>query len=120
MTNFHGIFPYLVSPIDESTGRVRERVVRNLVEHLIACGVHGLSPLGSTGEFADLQSGFRAAGCKALAQARKRADRRRRLRTACLLCGYPTARPSAPTLSGIRSCSFALGSPPLFPSVGSG
>lgn len=54
MTDFHGIFPYLVSPIDESTGRVRERVLRDLVEHLIGCGVHGLSPLGSTGEFAYL------------------------------------------------------------------
>ena len=54
MTDFHGIFPYLVSPIDASTGRVRERVLRDLVEHLIGCGVHGLSPLGSTGEFAYL------------------------------------------------------------------
>lgn len=54
MTDFHGIFPYLVSPIDAGTGRVRERVLRDLVEHLIACGVHGLSPLGSTGEFAYL------------------------------------------------------------------
>ena len=54
MTDFHGIFPYLVSPIDEATGRVRERVLRDLAEHLIACGVHGLSPLGSTGEFAYL------------------------------------------------------------------
>ncbi len=47
---FHGIFPYVVSPIDEATGRVREAVLRALVEHLIASGVHGLSPLGSTGE----------------------------------------------------------------------
>jgi 4-hydroxy-tetrahydrodipicolinate synthase len=47
---FHGIFPYVVSPIDASTGRVREAVLRALVEHLIASGVHGLSPLGSTGE----------------------------------------------------------------------
>jgi len=54
MTNFHGIFPYLVSPIDASSGRVRERVLRDLVEHLIRCGVHGLAPLGSTGEFAYL------------------------------------------------------------------
>ena len=54
MTDFRGIFPYLVSPIDESTGRVRERVLRELVEHLILSGVHGLSPLGSTGEFAYL------------------------------------------------------------------
>ena len=41
-----GIFPYLVSPIDEATGRVRERELRELVDHLIAQGVHGLSPLG--------------------------------------------------------------------------
>lgn len=47
---FHGIFPYVVSPIDESSGHVRESVLRHLVEHLIAAGVHGLSPLGSTGE----------------------------------------------------------------------
>jgi len=54
MTDFHGIFPYLVSPIDEASGHVREKVLRDLVEHLIQCGVHGLSPLGSTGEFAYL------------------------------------------------------------------
>ncbi len=52
--DFEGIIPYLVSPIDESTGAVREKVLRDLVEHLIAKGVHGLSPLGSTGEFAYL------------------------------------------------------------------
>ncbi|MBI2360856.1 MAG: dihydrodipicolinate synthase family protein, partial [Deltaproteobacteria bacterium] len=54
MTHFHGIFPYLVSPVEEASGRVRERVLRDLVEHLIRCGVHGLSPPGSTGEFAYL------------------------------------------------------------------
>lgn len=53
MTDFHGIYPYLVSPVD-AAGQVRERVLRDLVEHLILCGVHGLSPLGSTGEFAYL------------------------------------------------------------------
>lgn len=47
---FHGIFPYLVSPVD-TTGRVREPVLRRLVDRLIDGGVHGLSPLGSTGEF---------------------------------------------------------------------
>jgi 4-hydroxy-tetrahydrodipicolinate synthase len=38
MSSVHGIFPYLVTPIDETTGRVRERVLRDLVEHLIQCG----------------------------------------------------------------------------------
>ena len=51
---FKGIFPYLVSPIGAATGRVDEPMLRRLVSHLIAAGVHGLSPLGSTGEFAYL------------------------------------------------------------------
>lgn len=50
---FAGVFPYLVSPID-SDGKVKEAVLTSLVEHLIAEGVHGLTPLGSTGEFAYL------------------------------------------------------------------
>lgn len=48
--DFHGIFPYLVSPVDDVTGAVKEGVLHDLIEHLIAQGVHGLSPLGSTGE----------------------------------------------------------------------
>jgi 4-hydroxy-tetrahydrodipicolinate synthase len=54
MQEFHGIFPYLVSPVDETSGAVKRDVLHELVEHLIASGVHGLSPLGSTGEFAYL------------------------------------------------------------------
>jgi 4-hydroxy-tetrahydrodipicolinate synthase len=49
--HFHGIYPYLVSPLETSTGKVKETVLRRLVSHLIDKGVHGLSPLGSTGEF---------------------------------------------------------------------
>lgn len=51
--SFHGVFPYLVSPIDPA-GHVREDVLARLCEDLIAAGVHGLAPLGSTGEFAYL------------------------------------------------------------------
>jgi 4-hydroxy-tetrahydrodipicolinate synthase len=50
---FHGVFPYLVSPVDES-GEVKTQVLARLCEDLIAAGVHGLTPLGSTGEFAYL------------------------------------------------------------------
>jgi len=50
---FKGVFPYLVSPLDKS-GNVNEEVLTNLVDHLINEGVHGLTPLGSTGEFAYL------------------------------------------------------------------
>ncbi|MBW2615562.1 MAG: dihydrodipicolinate synthase family protein [Deltaproteobacteria bacterium] len=46
---FKGIFPYLVTPIDQS-GNLKEDVLRDLVNHLITKGVHGLTPLGSTGE----------------------------------------------------------------------
>lgn len=50
---FHGVFPYLVSPVD-AQGRVLDEVLARLVEHLVEAGVHGLTPLGSTGEFAYL------------------------------------------------------------------
>jgi len=50
---FHGVFPYLVSPIDES-GEVLTDVLTRLCNDLIDAGVHGLTPLGSTGEFAYL------------------------------------------------------------------
>jgi dihydrodipicolinate synthase/N-acetylneuraminate lyase len=50
---FHGVFPYLVSPIDTS-GEVKAEVLARLCENLIEAGVHGLTPLGSTGEFAYL------------------------------------------------------------------
>jgi 4-hydroxy-tetrahydrodipicolinate synthase len=46
---FSGIFPYLVTPLDKS-GNLKEGVLRDLVNHLISKGVHGLTPLGSTGE----------------------------------------------------------------------
>ena len=54
-TDFHGVFPYLVSPID-AHGRICTDVLAQLCEDLIAAGVHGLTPLGSTGEFAYLNS----------------------------------------------------------------
>ena len=52
-TAFHGVFPYLVSPVD-AAGEVKAEVLARLCEDLIAAGVHGLTPLGSTGEFAYL------------------------------------------------------------------
>jgi 4-hydroxy-tetrahydrodipicolinate synthase len=44
MPDFHGVFPYLVSPVD-ADGRVGDRVLGRLCEDLIASGVHGLTPL---------------------------------------------------------------------------
>jgi 4-hydroxy-tetrahydrodipicolinate synthase len=68
MTDFHGVFPYLVSPVDE-TGRVKSAVLGRLVEDLIAAGVHGLTPLGSTGEFAYLSGAQRAEVVRATIEA---------------------------------------------------
>ena len=59
LPDFHGVFPYLVSPID-ADGRVRTGVLGRLCDDLIAAGVHGLTPLGSTGEFAYLNNAQRA------------------------------------------------------------
>jgi 4-hydroxy-tetrahydrodipicolinate synthase len=53
MSEFHGVFPYLVSPVDER-GKVLTDVLGKLASDLIKAGVHGLTPLGSTGEFAYL------------------------------------------------------------------
>jgi len=52
-SSFHGVLPYLVSPIDER-GRILTDVLGRLASDLIKAGVHGLTPLGSTGEFAYL------------------------------------------------------------------
>ena len=51
--DFAGIFPYLVTPL-EKKGRLKEKVLAGLVDHLVRKGVHGLTPLGSTGEGAYL------------------------------------------------------------------
>lgn len=51
--NFQGVFPYLVSPVD-GQGNIKSEVLARLVDHLVRSGVQGLTPLGSTGEFAYL------------------------------------------------------------------
>ncbi|RAI43916.1 dihydrodipicolinate synthase family protein [Rhodoplanes roseus] len=53
MSRLHGVYPYLVSPVD-AEGRVNADVLARLVDDLIGQGVHGVTPLGSTGEFAYL------------------------------------------------------------------
>jgi dihydrodipicolinate synthase/N-acetylneuraminate lyase len=68
---FHGVFPYLVSPIDEH-GRVKEPVLARLVNGLIGAGVHGLTPLGSTGEFAYLNRDQRHRVVEVTVQATRR------------------------------------------------
>jgi 4-hydroxy-tetrahydrodipicolinate synthase len=68
MSDFHGVFPYLVSPVDAG-GQVRGEVLGRLCDDLIKSGVHGLTPLGSTGEFAYLNNAQRAAVVQATIEA---------------------------------------------------
>jgi 4-hydroxy-tetrahydrodipicolinate synthase len=68
MTDFHGVFPYLVSPVD-ADGKIRNVVLGRLCDDLITSGVHGLTPLGSTGEFAYLNNAQRLAVVQATIEA---------------------------------------------------
>jgi 4-hydroxy-tetrahydrodipicolinate synthase len=70
MADFHGVFPYLVSPTD-SGGEVRTDVLGRLCDDLIKSGVHGLTPLGSTGEFAYLNQSQRTSVVQATIEAAK-------------------------------------------------
>src|SRR3954463_4736831 len=68
MSDLHGVFPYLVSPID-TAGRIKTDVLGKLCDDLIKDGVHGLTPLGSTGEFAYLNGEQRTAVVQATIEA---------------------------------------------------
>ncbi len=70
MAEFHGVFPYLVSPIAPE-GHIRAEVLGRLCDDLIKAGVHGLTPLGSTGEFAYLNGAQRAAVVQTTIEAAK-------------------------------------------------
>ncbi|SDJ20593.1 MULTISPECIES: dihydrodipicolinate synthase family protein [Bradyrhizobium] len=70
MADFHGVFPYLVSPVDP-TGNIRTEVLGRLCDDLIKAGVHGLTPLGSTGEFAYLGQAQRASVVQTAIEAAK-------------------------------------------------
>src|SRR4051794_9384433 len=71
MADFHGVFPYLVSPVD-AAGRIRTEVLAKLCDDLIKSGVHGLTPLGSTGEFAYLDREQRLAVVRTTVEAAQR------------------------------------------------
>lgn len=49
-----GVIPPIVTPMD-SEERVNEPVLRRIVDHVIAGGVHGILALGSNGEFFGLE-----------------------------------------------------------------
>ena len=68
ITKLTGVIPALVTPLTEG-GAVDEPAVARLVDHVLAGGVHGLSPLGSTGEGASLDESSRRAMLKAVVAA---------------------------------------------------
>lgn len=53
MSQFYGVIPYLVSPL-AADGKINDQVLGDLCNDLIAKGVTGLTPLGSSGEYAYL------------------------------------------------------------------
>jgi 4-hydroxy-tetrahydrodipicolinate synthase len=83
--SFHGVYPYLVSPVD-ADGRVKTDVLARLCDDLIRAGVHGLTPLGSTGEFAYLSAAQR---------------------TAVVLAAIEAAGKRVPVIAGVASTSIA-------------
>jgi 4-hydroxy-tetrahydrodipicolinate synthase len=83
--SFAGVFPYLVSPI-EANGHVKTDVLARLADDLIRAGVHGLTPLGSTGEFAYLTTAQR---------------------TAVVLATIEAAGKRVPVVAGVASTSIA-------------
>ena len=53
-TDFHGVLPALITPFSDDGARLDEEALAQLVDRLIAGGVGGLVPGGSTGEFTTL------------------------------------------------------------------
>ena len=68
MPVLEGVIVALLTPVDRA-GRVDHKALRELVERLIARGVTGISPLGSTGEGYSLDLGQRLAVVDTVAQA---------------------------------------------------
>lgn len=60
---FEGIYPALVTPMTED-GQVDLETLKSFAEHMIQSGVHGLIPLGSTGEYYALSDAEREAVVK--------------------------------------------------------
>jgi 4-hydroxy-tetrahydrodipicolinate synthase len=68
MSPFKGVIPYLPTPIDEGRD-IKRSVLAKLCRDLIESGVHGLTPLGSTGEFAYLNQTQRTCAVEVTIQA---------------------------------------------------
>lgn len=68
MLHLQGVIPPLATPLDEE-GRVDVPSLHRLVEYLLDGGVHGLFPLGSTGEAGSLDANERATVVRTVVEA---------------------------------------------------
>jgi 4-hydroxy-tetrahydrodipicolinate synthase len=59
MSEFHGVLPALITPFSEDGSAVDAMALAENVERLVAAGVGGLVPAGSTGEFTTLSGAER-------------------------------------------------------------
>src|SRR5918994_2022378 len=59
MSEFHGVLPALITPFSEDGGAVDAVALAENVERLVAAGLGGLVPAGSTGEFTTLSNAER-------------------------------------------------------------
>jgi len=85
LKELRGVLPALVTPLTRD-GEVDEPAVERLVGHVLAGGVHGLLPLGSTGESPSLDENARRAMLAATVNAaagRVTCDLRRREEPPC-------------------------------------
>jgi len=67
----NGIIPAVITPFDAEE-RIDYRAFERIIDHLIGAGVHGLTPLGSTGEFAYLNREQRHRIVEVVVQATRR------------------------------------------------
>src|SRR2546428_8351252 len=102
-----GVLVALATPLNRD-GSVDEPSITRLVEHVLAGGVHGLLPLGSTGEGAALDEAARRRVLSAVVEAGAR--------RAPAICGVAHARAaSRPTESQTAARPGAGGLPPRPP-----
>jgi len=68
---FRGTYTVLITPFDETGAKVDLKAMADLVDWQIKQGIHGLIPLGSTGEFLSLTDDEQAAVAEAAIKAAK-------------------------------------------------
>src|SRR5260370_11778149 len=104
-----GVLPALISPLHKD-GTADEAGIKRLVEHVIAGGVTGLLPLGSTGEGASLGERTRSQILRCVVEAS--AGR------VPVICGVAPPNPEAAraevAAASRLGANGALGAPPFF------